>query len=162
MNKHLAKIKLFDPQQMMKVAAKYTTVFTDRVTDRAEDGKGKKLPEYSEGYRKLIEKGFRKKDGTRYKGYGGYSLALQGKIANRPFRLRGLTMRNFKARKADSDSFSVGWTGNPALIVQGNKENGRDIISDIPDREYKWILKQLGVAIDKEWKKVKNVNITVG
>lgn len=166
MNKHLPKVKIFDPKYMMKLAARHVTVFNNRVTKKAEDAEGDPLPEYSDSYQKLLRKDFKKKDGSRYKGYQGYSLTTGGdKIARRPFRLRGLTMRNLKARKAGSDYYEIGWTGNPALIVQGNKdrdENPRDIISDIPDKEWQWVLRQLGKGLDKEWAKLKNVKIKVG
>ena len=165
MNKHLAKIKIFDPKELRKVAGMHTTVFVDRITNKALDAKGKPLSRipYSDGYIKNIKNKFKKKDGTGYKGYE--NVTTEGKIHRKPFYLRGDTARNLKPRGIGSDYYEIGWDGEAAEIVEGNmnrSKHKRDVGSDIPDKEWKWVMSQLGLKIDKEWKKVKNVNITVG
>jgi len=167
MNKHLPKIKIFDPKKLRKLAADHVGLIYQRVTDDGSDAKGRKFPPYSEAYKKLLFKDFKKKDGSRYKGYEKGSLTTgAGKVANRPFMLRGLTMKDLKPITSDNDSYTIGWH-NPeaATIVWGNAKRAkkrRDIISDFPDREWKWILRRLGKNVDDEWSKVKNVKIRVG
>ena len=163
--KGMDKIKIFSPDIFKKMSVKYIPMFRKRVTKNALDAKGNPLPPYSEGYKKLLKKDFRKKDGSRYKGYTGYPLTTGGsKISRRPFILRGkgITMTGLKYRKADSDSITIGWRDPDAQVVEGNEARGRDIISDIPDKEKKWIADFLASNVEEQYrKKVKDMKITV-
>ena len=154
---NLEKVKYFDPKGLRKLAEEHRALFKVRVTETGEDYTGAKFKAYSEGYTKLINAKFQKKDGSRLARYR--EATVGGKTTDPKFRLSGKTMSNFLVRKVKTDSWTVGWKGEPAAIVQGNKDASpsRDIIKDLPPKEWNYIIKGLGKLVDKEWKKIPNV-----
>lgn len=161
---NLNKIKMFTPSRLRGVAERHKALFFDRVTEKGLDYKGRPFPKYSKAYLKLLGKDYRKESGERYKGFENLPLSTSGqKIGKRQFNLRGLTMANFRVRKVNSDGYYLGWDGEPAAIVEGNAKKGRDIINDIPDSEKEFVVKELGLLVDKEFDKIPGViNISVG
>ena len=83
------------------------------------------------------------------------------KIAKRQFTLRGLTMRNMRIRGVKTNSYTIGWDGEFADIVDYNANRKRDI-TNIPSKEVDWVLSKLGILIDKEFARVKDKTVKVG
>ena len=165
MDKHLSKIKFFENKELARVAAKHLARFKKRIGTDGLDKNGQQLPPYSEAYLDKLQSDFRDENGKRIAGYEGLALNTSpAKIAKRQFSLRGNTVRNLTVRKVESDSYTLGWDGEAAEIVEKNagRKKKRDVINDIPDAEYKFIMKELGIAIDKEFAKVKSKTIKVG
>ena len=156
----LEKVKYFDPKELKRVASEHVRYMKDRVTVKGQDGDGRRFKKYTKSYADLKSSDFKDANGKRLSGYKGGSLNNQ--ISPPNFLLRGLTMLHLKFRKAGKDFYEIGWTGEAAAIVEGNAAKGRDIASNIPDHEFQFILRRLGISVDKEWKKLKNVTIVVG
>jgi hypothetical protein len=157
----LEKVKYFDPKELKRVASEHVRYMNDRVTVKSQDADGTKFPEYTKDYADKKAVGF----GTDTKGgrKGGLKqMGLSRQTHPPDFRLRGLTMKNLRFRKASKDFYEIGWDGEAAAIVEGNAGRGRDIISNIPDHEWQFILKRLGISVEKEWKKLKNVTVVIG
>ena len=149
------KIKFWEPNKLRGLGERYKTIFIDRVEDQGKDYRGKQFPRYSKGYAKLLAKDFRKKDGGRYKGFEGMALTTGGsKVSKRQFKLRGLTIANFRVKKVTTDTVTMGWTGEAGAIVDGNAKKGRNIIDGIPSKELSWWVKELGKLVDREYKKI--------
>lgn len=156
--KNLDKLKYFDPKRLTKIANLHVGKFFLRVTKEGRDYKGNQFKPYSKDYLKLLEKDFRKKNGGRYAGYEGIALNTSGeKRSKRPLELRGLSMNNLRVRGSAKDSYTIGWDGEPAAIIEGNARKGRNVIDDLPPDEWQWVVDQLGDAVEDEWKKVPNV-----
>ena len=147
------KIQFFDTKRMRGVAEREKSRFVVRVTEKGQDAKGRAFKKYSKSYTRLINDNFQKKSGGRLKAYQGFPVG--GKTTKPVFALRGLTMSNFRVRKVVKDGFILGWNGEAAEIVDGNQKKGRDIVG-IPDKEFNEVLKDLGLAVDKEFKKIPN------
>lgn len=159
----LEKIKLFPEQDVRTIANTHLGVFYKRVAQYGLDYQGQKFPPYSEAYEKLLVKNFRKKDGSRYKGFEQIAISSgQEKIARRQLVLRGLTMKNLRLRRVGKDFYVIGWDGEAASIIDGNAGKGRDVMSGIPQKESDFVAKQFTHSIDKQAAKLKNIKIRVG
>jgi len=159
----LSKVKYFDPRKVKLIAQRHVTKMYDRVFRKGLDHQGNQLPAYSDSYKKLIKKDFRRKDGKRYKGYGQIPATTTGKISRRPLYLRGLTAKAFRAVSWHKDYYEIGWNqGEYASIMKWMEDSGRDAVSGIPNKEFEWVANQYGIAAEREWKKIKNVTVVVG
>lgn len=159
----LSKVKYFDPKKVKKIAQRHVTKMMDRVFQKGLDKDGNQFPAYSESYKKLINKDFRRKDGKRYKGYEQIPATTAGKISKRNPRLRGLTAKKFRAVSWHKDYYEIGWTvGEFASIMKWLEESGRDAVSGIPSKEFDWVANQFGLTAESEWRKMKNVTVVVG
>lgn len=156
----LEKVKYFDPKELKRVASEHVRYMFNRVTGKGQDGYGRRFKKYTESYSDLKSADFRSEDGKRYGGYKG--IALNNQVSPPNFLLRGLTMKNLRFRKATKNYYEIGWDGEAATIVEGNAGRGRDIASNIPDHEWQFVLKRLGVAVEKEYQKLKNVTVVIG
>ena len=156
---NLSKIKLFDPKGLHKVAERHRGRFYKRVTVDGKDYQGNQFPRYSKKYQERLENDFRKDDGSRYAGFEGRSPTTSGaKRSRRQFLLTGDTMSNFKVvTPVGKDHYVLRWTGEAAAIVDGNADRGRNIKDGIPPDEFAAVLKDLGLLVDKEFKKIPNV-----
>ena len=76
--------------------------------------------------------------------------------------LTGLMLQNLKRRSYSKTEWVIGFDGEAAEKVQGNRDHGRDIMTNIPNKEKDFLLRQLGKLVDKEFRKLKNVTLTVG
>ena len=143
--KGIEKVKYFTKEAQTRTANLYITYFYNRVVYKGFDAKGKRVPSYSESYQK-----YRKK---------------HGRNVNRDFFvLSSLTMKDFKSgcKGVGNDYFDIGWNDR-GDISQYLAEKGRDIISDLPDKDKEFILKKLADEAEGEWKKkIKNMTINVG
>ncbi len=136
MDKNIKKIKFFKNKELAKVAAQHLARFKKRVTKDGLDKSGMQFPTYSEDYLDQLQSDFKNEDGDRPKHLRGVSLNTSPtKIAKRQFQLRGNTMRNLDVRKVETDSYTLGWDGEAAEIVEVNaaRKKKRDVINDIPD-----------------------------
>ena len=156
------KVKVYPVAAMKKLADLHTTVARSRIFDKNIDHTGRKLKGYTPKYAELKRGDFRRRDGQRYKRYKAVSLNNEaGLHAN--LQLTYKTQRNFKRHGYNKSSYQLGWKGETATIIDGQKDQGRDITSGIPRKELNWARDQLVKIMDKEFKKkLKDVTITVG
>lgn len=157
----LEKIKLFEASALRKLANYHLGIFYNRVTG-GYDAKGKRFKPYTKEYTKMKIRGMEKLTGKgRRKGYEGISLSRQ--ISPPDFRLRGKTLENNRVKKIEKDFYTIGFTGDYSDIVKGNEERGRDIWTDIPNKEKDKLCNMLvGIINDEIKSKIKNVTINLG
>jgi len=156
----LSKVKIFNPRAMKRVAAQHLTVFVKRVQGGL-DAKGRKFPAYTDKYADLKSRGFkRKKDGKRYKSMKGLPIS-SNETANPDFTLTGRTLSNLKPTRARRNGYVLRFTGQAGDIVKGNKQNNRDIISDVPEKEKRFIKAKLLRELRKEFGRLKNIRIPI-
>ena len=143
--KGIEKVKYFTKEAQARVANLYITFFYNRVVNKGLDAKGNRVPDFSPSYKEYRRK--------------------KGRNINRDFFVySSLTMKDFKSghKGVANDYFDIGWNDR-GDIPQYLAEQGRDIISDLPDKDKEFILKKLGDEAEKEWKKnIKNTTMTVG
>ena len=138
----LSKVKIFNPKAMKRVAAKHLTVFVKRVQGGL-DAKGKKFPAYTEAYADIKGRRFtRKSDGKRYKSMRGLPITST-ETENPDFTLTGRTLSNLKPQRIKRNGYVLRFSGEPGDIVKGNKQHGRDITSNIPEKEKRFIKAKL-------------------
>ena len=152
-------VKLFDVAQLRKIAASHIRIFLARVRG-GKDAEGQSFPKYSKAYAHYKSQRMTGEKGQRLKRYRGKPIASTN-IGNPDFTLTGLTLRGLRIKAVDTKSYTMGWDGEPAEIVQGNAARHRDIMG-VPDGEVMQVVNLLGDAIDKELKeKLKDVTIHV-
>lgn len=158
---NIEKIKIMPVKCMRKVQGFHHRVAFKRIVEKGEDKDGRQFKPYTRKYRELKAREFkRKRDGKRPERFKGLPLSKQTDPPN--FRLTGKTMTNFKPQQADKTKYGLGWTGEAAKIVHGNKDQGRDILG-VPKDEIKWVTKKLMQCLDKDMQKtMKDINITIG
>jgi hypothetical protein len=156
----LSKIQLFPKNAMRKIGALHNTIFKKRV-EGGLDGKGKKFKGYTSKYAKIKSRGFVSEiTGKKYK-YPRAPVAST-KTSTPDLTLTGHMLRNLKPGKYSKTEWSLQFTGEHAEKVQGLADGGRDIINDLPNKEKDQLLKLLAKEVDVQFRKLKNVNITVG
>jgi hypothetical protein len=156
----LSKIQLFPANEMARIANLHIPVFKRRVQGGI-DAYGRRFKIYTNKYMTLKSNKFKSEvTGKRY----AYPKARisSGQVYPPNLTLTGFMLQNLKRRSYNKHEYVLGWTGEEAEKVQGNADNGRDIISDVPNKEKDFIIKLLGKAVDKELRKLKNVDIYVG
>lgn len=152
-------VKLFDPRDLLKIAAFHLRIFVQRVKS-GKDAEGTTFPKYTDKYAKMKSGRMTGKKG-RLKRYKGISIT-SSQVSPPDFTLTGLTLRGLRVRAHDSHSYTLGWEGEPAEIVQGNAGRHRDIMSGVPDGEVSRVVELLGNAVDQELKtKLKNITVHV-
>ena len=145
----IENVKVFPRAAMRKVAEKHIGKFKHRVGDKGQDYRGRVMPAYSEKY-------------ATYKSEARHGGDTQVHPPN--FRLSGRTLRALYAKKFSTDYYTIGWDGEPAKIVDGNRsrKKKRDIATNIPDKEKEYVARELTLVMEREFKKkLKNVRITV-
>lgn len=164
--KGLDKIKFYDPKVVRKVQLKHLGMFKKRVAGQGRDKDGRRFPGYSQGYREALGRDMRIKrgprKGQRHKGLEGISLTTGAqKIGSRQLRLRGITMgANFGAGKFAGDYYELTWDGEGAQIIEWQAEKGRDVINDIPDREWNKIVDMFAeYGVQAEFDKIPNKTV---
>jgi hypothetical protein len=155
----LSKVKIFNPKAMKKVAAEHLTFFTKRVKGGL-DAKGDKFLAYTKKYAKLKKRGFVRKDGKNYASLRGRPVSSR-ETTNPDFTLTGLTLKNLKPKQYRTNGYVLRFTGQAGDIVKGNKSHNRDITSDVPEKEKKFIAKRLERQLRKEFRRLKNVRIPI-
>ena len=157
----LSKIQVFPKSVMAWMAVRHIPIFKKRVVGGI-DGKGKRFKVYTRQYMESKSDGFKsKRTGKRIA--SKKQVALNTQVFPPNLTLTGLMLKNLSRRKYDKTSWTIGFNGEPAEKAQGNKEQGRNIIDDIPKKESDALSKLLAKQMDKQFKtKLKNVTITVG
>jgi hypothetical protein len=156
----LSKVKLFPAAAMGKIANLHVPVLKRRVQGGL-DGYGKRFKIYTRQYMEAKSDGFKsKRTGKRISSMKQRSLNTQVFPPN--LTLTGLMLSNLKRRFYNKREYKIGWDGEAAEKVQGNADNGRNIIDEIPDKEKTFLVKLLEKEVGKQFKKLKNVTITVG
>ena len=156
----IEKIKLLPNLALARVADKHLTLFNIRVSKKGKDARGNIFKSYTKKYADLKVSGMVGKSGKRLSRYKGIGLDRQVDPPN--FILRGLTMKDLKRREVKKHSYILGFDGEYADIVKGNKQRGRDIYTSIPQSESDKIAMLIKKEIDAEAKiKLKNVKIKV-
>jgi len=157
----LSKIQVFPKSVMAWMATQHIPVFRAMVQGGL-DYKGKRFKMYSTKYADL--KGNRFVSDITGKRYKYPKERISSTQVHPPdFTLTGLTLQNLKRIGYTKTYWTIGFRGEPAEIVIGNKKRGRNIIDDLPDKEKAFLTKLLAKQMDKQFKaKLKNVTITVG
>ncbi len=156
----LSKIQLFPKAAMGKIGNLHNTIFKKRV-ERGEDYKGRRFKPYTMDY--LVKKSNDFKSpvtGEKYK-YPRAPIS-SNKVYPPDLTLTGHMLRNLTRRSYSKTEWKLGWRGEEAEKVQGNADNGRNIIDDIPDKEKNILVKLLAKEVGVQFKKLKNVTLTVG
>ena len=159
---NIEKIKIMPVKCMRKVQGLHHRKAFDRIVEKGKDKDGRQFKPYSQKYREIKGRDYkRKRDGKRYKGFENIPLSTQTSPPN--FQLTYKTMRNFKRlSQITKHQYGLGWSGEAAKIVHGNKDRGRDVLG-VPKDEIKWVVKKLMPCLDKHMQKtMKNINITIG
>lgn len=154
----LENIEYFPIKDIKQLAQYHVSIFNIRVK-KGVDARGRYFPNYSSDYEYLKSRGMKGKRGKKLKPYR--QISIRSRQTRPPdFTLTGRTMVNLRERKHGKDFYVIGWDGEAAEIVQGNQGKGRDIASDIPEKEMKFMLNALNRVIQKEWnKKIKSVKV---
>ena len=136
---HPFKKRIFIPI-LQKVSLDHLTFFLKRVK-RGIDAEGMKFPKYSEEYADYKSRGFERKDGKgRLKAYKQKPITSR-QVGTPDFTVTGLTLKNANPSKPTKRGWHLKFTGQAGDIVEGNKAKGRDIISQIPNKEEKFVAK---------------------
>ena len=156
-----SKLEFFPKSFMRWLAARHVPVFKKRV-EGGLDYKGRRFRGYTQKYREVKARSFTSKDtGERYK-YPRAPIS-SNKVTTPDLTLTGHMLRNLKRRSYNKTEFVIGFDGENAEKVQGNRDSGRNIIDDIPNKEKDFLVKLLGKEVEKQFRtKLKNVTITVG
>ena len=159
------KLQVFPRQTMLKVGMLHYAKALDRIFFKGKDKDGRTLKRYTEKYAELKARGFkRKSDGRNYANLAQYSLDRQIYPPN--LTLRAVTRRNFEHNRVRGYSktyWELGWDGEAGKIINAQKEQGRDVVSSIPQKELNWCRDQLIKEMEIQFgKKLKDITITVG
>ena len=154
----LENLKLYRKSAVRKIADKHLTIFVKRV-NKGIDAHGRSFKPYTKTYAEMKARGMNKIRGGKYKQY--YGIPTSRQINPPDFRLRGLTLLNLKRMQIRKDSYTLRFSGEAARIVEGNQKRGRDIWTDIPDKEMNYLVNLFEQEIDKEITKLKNVKIVI-
>ena len=156
----LSRVKLFPAYVMARVGAKHIPVFKRRVQG-GMDARGRRFKIYTNKYMKL--KGDKFKSDITGKRYAYPKARISSSQVYPPdLTLTGFMLDGLRRKSYNKREWVLGWTGEQAEKVQGNKDNGRDIISNIPDKEKKFLAKLLNKEVKTQTRKLKDVNINVG
>ena len=156
----LSKIQLFPKAAMRKMAGFHVTILKKRVQGGV-DYKGRRFKGYTDKYAELKRRRFTSEiTGKQYK----YPRApiFSTKVSPPDLTLTGDMLENTQRTGYSKTWWEIGWRGEAAEKVQGNKDNGRNILDDLPNKEKDKLLKLLAKEVGVQFKKLKNVNITVG
>ena len=156
----LSKVKIFPVGDMGRIAADHIPILQRRVQGGI-DYRGRKFKRYTDKYADIKGRRFTSEiTGKKYK----YPKAriTSTKVSPPDLTLTGFMLMGLERREYKHDYYKIGWRGEDAEKVEGNKANGRNIIDGVPDKEYKFIVKRLEKSVGKELNKLKNVKITIG
>jgi len=154
------KLEVFPESVMRWMATQHIPFFKKRVVG-GMDGKGQRFKIYTNKYMIAKSDGFKSsRTGKRIPSMKQVSLNTQVFPPN--LTLTGLMLKNLKRTGYNKTSWTIGFRGEPAEKAQGNKEQGRNIIDDLPNNEKAFLVKLLAKQMDKQFRKLKDVTITVG
>ncbi len=153
------KVKFWEKKEMRKIAIELKSLVVERATVDGKDKDGKKLPAYTNEYKKRLRQDMRSKKGNRPTLLKNLSLSTSGsKVSKRQFELRGFTMgtKLFKAHEVSTIGFLLSWFGEAAAIIQGNAKKGRNMKGLTPKELTFLADRKLSLAVDKQLKKIPN------
>ena len=157
----LEKLKFYPVDLVKKMASYHIRIFKERVKG-GKDKDDSPFRPYSRKYAEQKQRGMTGLSGKKYERYRGIPINTQTSPPNYTLRGKGMTLSAMRFIDIDSDSYKLNWTGEPALIVQGNKERGRNILG-VPKSEINKIVKILGKETEKQFrKKLKDITVRVG
>ena len=155
----LENIKLYHPRRMGELAITYIkSLFVPRVR-RGLDYRGNFFKGYTEDYAEMKRGGFKKKDGGRLKRYAGIPVNTQPDPVN--LTVTRTTLKSMEVFAFDKKGFEVGFQGQSASVISGQNDQGRDIVSGIPNKEEGWLMQKIADMPDPEIRKLKNITINV-
>ena len=113
----------------------------------------------------IAKSGGMKRTGARK--YQPKQKAYKGVATNRQvyppnLKLTGQMMRNLKRTWSGKHGYRISFRGEAGDKVQWNKEMGRNIIDNIPEKEKRFLCKLLNKAMEKQFRKLKDVTVTIG
>jgi len=156
-----SKIELFPKSFMRWLAARHVPVFKKRVQGGL-DYRGKRFKPYKMDY--LVKKSndfISEHTGIRYK-YPRAPIS-SNQVYPPDLTLTGQMLRNLQRTKYSKTDYTISFRGEAAEKAQGNASQGRDILSDLPNKEKTFLVKLLSKETEKQFRtKLKNVTITVG
>jgi len=158
------KIEVFPVKVMRLAAVKHIPFFKKRV-QRGVDGKGRKFKGYTSSYAEYKRTRFKSKRDDGPNRIASMSEKSISSTRTHPpdLTVTGDMLRNLKRKKQGKDFYTIGFTGEDAQKVDYNRQMGRDITNDIPNKEKDQITKFLAKEMDKQFKrKLKDITITVG
>jgi len=166
----LSKVKLFPRSVMRWISVRHIPVFKRRVQGGI-DAYGRRFKIYTNAYMILKSSGMQrtgqktpsgkstKKRQGKIKAYIGIPTNKQVYPPN--LTLTGLMMRNLHRKKYSKRGYTLGFTGENAAKAEGNKMQGRNIITNIPTKEKKFIARLMKKSVDRQTAKLRDVNITI-
>ena len=155
----LENIKLYHAKRMGELAITYIKSFFVPRVRRGLDYKGNFFKGYTKDYADMKSGGFKRKNGSRLKRYAGVPVNTQTNPVN--LTVRGTTLKSMQVFTFDRKGFEVGFQGASASIIDGQKGYDRDIVSGIPDKEERWLMRKIADMPDPEIRKLKNITINV-
>jgi len=157
------KIKVFPKSMMAKLAVNHIPFMQNRVQKLSMDYKGHTFKPYDPSYVEYKASRFKsKRTGKRIPSMAGKSIKST-RMHPPDLTVTGMMLKNLQRKRYDHKSYVIGWTGEEADKVEYNKNMGRNIIDDVPNREKKFLVKLLEKDMMKQFRtKLKDVNITIG
>ena len=156
----LEKIKLYKPKAMQQLAIIYIKSFFVQRVRRGIDGRGRRFKGYTEKYAEMKRGGFKKKDGSMMKRYSGVAIS-SNKTDVPDLTVRGTTLKAMQLFAFDRSGFTVGFDGQPASVISGQKDQGRNIIDSIPNKEEEWLRSKIEDLPNAQIRKLKSITIKV-
>jgi len=158
-----SKIDVFPKSFMRLLAAKHIPFLKKRVK-RGLDYKGRVFKPYDPEYVEYKTSRFRsKREGNKGRIKSMKGQRISSTRAHPPdLTVTGQMLNNLSRKKYSKRHFTIGWVGEAAEKVQYNKEMGRNIMDDIPNREKRFLIRLLGKAMEKQFKtKLRDINLTI-
>jgi hypothetical protein len=159
----LEKVKLFPHPEVRKIAVRHWKRARERIFGKGQDKDGTTFKSYTEKYAELKARRFRRLDGKPTKSRSLKTLSLDSQTSPPNLTLTRQTKFDFKVTDVHEDGYSIGWEDR-GIIMIGQRDQGRDAISDIPQDELDWVADLFAKNVDKQFKdKIRPyTKITVG
>lgn len=157
------KVEIFPKRIMQLLGAKHIPIFIKRVK-RGIDAKGRVFTPYDSEYAEYKASRFR----SKREGNSGRIPSMAGKriksTRTHPpdLTVTGNMLDNIKRKRYAKDHYTIGFTGEQAEKVDYNARMGRDIASDIPNKEKQQLVRLLSKDMKKYFRTtLKDVTIYV-
>jgi len=167
----LSKVKLFPRSVMRWISVRHIPVFKRRVQGGI-DAYGRRFKIYTNAYMILKSSGMKrtgqktasgrstKKNQGKIKAYIGIPTNKQVYPPN--LTLTGAMLRSLHRKRYTKRGYTLGFTGENAEKAVGNRAQGRNIITNVPTKEKKFINRLMKKSVDRQTAKLKDVVIHIG
>jgi len=155
----LTRLEVYPKSFMRWLAARHVTIFKKRVQGGI-DYKGNRFKIYTNKYMIAKSGGMQTKKGKKQKAYKGISTNRQVYPPN--LTLTGQMLRSLKRTWYGKTMYRMTFRGEAGDKADWNKDMGRNIIDDIPTKEKRFLSKLLDKQMKTQFKKLKNVTVTIG